>query len=58
MIVCGTELPVFLFSLDLAQSGWSNRPRVANTPRELGLLAGAFLVGLGTLEVVLHASGF
>ena len=30
---------------------------MANSPKELGLLAGAFLVGLGALEVTLYAFG-
>ena len=30
----------------------------ANSRKELGLLAGTFLVGLSTLEIMLHAGGF
>jgi hypothetical protein len=30
---------------------------MANSPKDLGLLAGTFLVGLGALEMVLHAFG-
>jgi hypothetical protein len=30
---------------------------MANSPKDLGLLAGTFLVGLGALEMMLHAFG-
>ena len=30
---------------------------MANSPKDLGLLAGTFLVGLGALEMILHAFG-
>jgi hypothetical protein len=30
---------------------------MANSPKDLGLLAGTFLVGLGALEMMMHAFG-
>ena len=49
-----TTCPVFIFSLGLA--GAPNLA-MANSRKDLGLLAGTFLVGLGALEMVLYAFG-
>ena len=49
-----TTCPVFIFSLGLV--GAPNLA-MANSRKDLGLLAGTFLVGLGALEMVLYAFG-
>ena len=35
----------------------ASSPSVASTKKEIGLLTATFLLGLGALEVVLHAFG-
>ena len=49
-----TTCSVFIFSLGLV--GAPNLA-MANSRKDLGLLAGTFLVGLGALEMVLYAFG-
>jgi hypothetical protein len=54
-----TTCPVFIFSLGLVEEFLDGAPNLAmaNSRKDLGLLAGTFLVGLGALEMVLYAFG-
>jgi hypothetical protein len=54
-----TTCPLFIFSLGLIDEFWLEplNLTMANSPKDLGLLAGTFLVGLGALEMMLHAFG-
>ena len=51
------ELPV-LFRIGAELLVGASVLSVANSRKELALLAGTFLVGLSTLELMLHAGGF
>ena len=51
------ELPV-LFGIGAELMVEASVLRVVNSRKELALLAGTFLVGLSTLEIMLHAGGF
>jgi len=48
--------PIFFRFLSALQVGASSSS-VANTKKEIGLLTATFLLGLGALEVALHALG-
>ena len=50
------SLPIF-FRFGLAFLVGATVVSVANSKKDFALLAGTFLVGLGTLEAVLHAFG-
>jgi hypothetical protein len=54
-----TTCSTFIFPLDLIRTDLVGAPNLAmaNSRKELGLLAGTFLVGLGALEMVLHVFG-
>ena len=41
----------------MSSFGWRSNLAMANSRKDLGLLAGTFLVGLGALEMVLYAFG-
>ncbi len=49
--------PPILFRVFLWSSVGATVVSMANSKKDLALLAGAFLFGLGTLETVLHAFG-
>jgi hypothetical protein len=54
-----TTCRLFIFSLGLVEQFLVGAPNLAmaNSRKDLGLLAGTFLVGLGALEMVLYAFG-